>query len=50
MKKLLLSTLVLLPSIAYAHPGAAHSHPEELTGALMLLVAVIGVYYIWKNK
>lgn len=50
MKKLLISTLILLPSLAFAHPGAAHSHPEELTGGLMLLVAAIGAYYIWKNK
>jgi len=50
MKKLLISSLVLAPSIAFAHTGSAHSHPEELTGGLILLAAAIGAYYIWKNR
>ena len=50
MKKSLLTTLVLFPNIVWAHPGAAHSHPEELTSGLILLIAAIGAYYIWKKK
>jgi len=50
MKKLLTTALILAPSLAMAHPGSAHTHPEELTGGLMLLAAAIGAYYVWKNK
>ncbi|WED21732.1 hypothetical protein L3Q72_14155 [Vibrio sp. JC009] len=49
MKKLL-STLLLLPGIALAHPGGAHTHPEEMTGGLMLLIAAGMAIYLWKRK
>lgn len=48
MKKLL-ATLLIIPGMAMAHPGAAHSHPEELTGGMLLAVAAVGAYYIWKK-
>jgi hypothetical protein len=48
MKPLLL-TLLTLPSIAFAHPGGAHTHPEEMSGGLILVAAVVGAYYLWKR-
>ena len=49
MKKLL-STLLALPGIALAHPDhGAHTHPEELTGGLILIVAAVAGYYLWKK-
>ncbi|WP_375751803.1 hypothetical protein [Vibrio sp. HN007] len=49
MKKLL-TLITLFPTLALAHPGAAHTHPEELTGGLILLVAAASAYYLWKKK
>lgn len=49
MKKII-SALLLLPSVAMAHTGGAHTHPEELTGGIILLVAAAGAYYLWKNN
>lgn len=49
MKKLF-STLLLVPSLAMAHLDAAHSHPNELTGGLILLIAVAGAYFLSKKN
>lgn len=49
MKKLL-TMLLLTPSIVMAHPGGAHTHPEEMAAGLMLLVAVACAYLLWKKN
>jgi hypothetical protein len=49
MKKLL-TALLLTPSLVMAHPGGAHSHPEELIGGIILLVAAAAAFYLWKKN
>lgn len=48
--KTLLPALLLFPSIVMAHTGNAHTHPEELTGGVILLIAAAGAYYLWKKN
>jgi len=45
------ATLAALPTLAMAHPSAhGHTHPEEMTGALITLVVVAAAYMLWKQN
>lgn len=49
MKKLI-TTLALLPSMAMAHVGPPHLHPEEMTSGLILLIVAGAAYMLWKQN